>query len=164
MTITKRKIWFKKKTKSKTPKQKASDAMSRYVRLRDAITFCKNRKIDLSQFTRPEDIFGQCCTCPKIKSWIRMDAGHWIGRGLGGGSGVYFDERNVDLQCKICNGFDGEQQIRHERYIVNKRGQKVVDELKRKHHITPNFSDFAMQVTEQMYKDKYQKLLKENGF
>lgn len=161
MTIFKSKIWFKKK--GKTPKQKASDAMSRYVRLRDAIDYCKEHGIDLSQFARAKDVIGQCCTCPKILSWFRMDAGHWKGRGLGGGSGVYFDERNVDLQCKTCNGFDGEQQERHKQYILKKRGQKVIDELEIKHRSIPNFSDFAMQATELMYKEKYQQLLKENG-
>ena len=83
-----------------TLKEKASKAMSRYIRLRDALEYCDNYSIDITQFNRPEDIVGKCCTCGTVKSWSWMDAGHWLGRGIGGGSGTYFDERNVHLQCK----------------------------------------------------------------
>jgi len=155
---------FTKKSKKATPKSKAWNAASRYGRLRDAIDYCKENRIDLRQFNRPEDIVVKCCTCRKILPWIKMDCGHWIGRGLGGSSGVYFDERNWDAQCKTCNGFGSEQQKKHEQYIREKRGQKVIDELELKHHITPNFSYFAMMAMEQMYKEKYNQLLVENGF
>ena len=164
MTIIKsniQRMGFKKKRK--TLKSKAWDSASRYIRLRDAIEYCKSHGIDLRQFVRPEDIIGKCCTCPKVQSWFRMDAGHWKGRGLGGSSGVYFDERNLDLQCKPCNGFGSEQEKIHEQYIIEKRGIKVRDELEIKHHITPNFSDFAMIAMKQFYDEKYQELLKENG-
>ena len=74
-----------------TLKTKASNACSRYIRLRDALEYCYDHSIDISQFNRPEDIIGKCCTCGAVKSWVRMDAGHFKGRGIGGGSGVYFD-------------------------------------------------------------------------
>ena len=144
-----------------TPKSKASKAMSRYIRLRDALSYCKEHGINLNQFSRPEDIIGQCCTCGGVKSWFRMDAGHWKGRGIGGGSGVYFDERNVDLQCKRCNAFLGGAVEAHEEYLVKKYGQKVVDEVTRKHHTVTDMRTLAMQAMEQLYKDKYKELLKE---
>ncbi len=144
-----------------TPKSKASKAMSRYIRLRDALVYCKERGIDVRQFNRPEDIIGQCCTCGAVKSWFRMDAGHWKGRGIGGGSGVYFDERNVDLQCKRCNAFLGGAVEAHEEYLIDKYGQDVVDEIQRKHRTTTDMRTLAMQAMEQMYKDKYEELLKE---
>ncbi len=162
MAIIKSKLWFKKK-RSKTPKEKAWDAMSRYVRLRDAIDFCEERGIDLSQFNRPEDIIGQCCTCDKVLPWIRMQAGHWKPRGLGGGSGAYFDERNVNLQCCTCNGFEGGKQKEHEEYIVQKHGEKVRDEIELKHRMGIDMRDMAMIAMEKMYKEKYQQLLRDNG-
>jgi 5-methylcytosine-specific restriction endonuclease McrA len=84
-----------KKKRGKTPKEKAWKACSRYIRLRDAIAYCLKHGIDLTQFNRPEDIIGKCCTCGKVKSWIYLQAGHWKGRDLGGKSGTYFDERNI---------------------------------------------------------------------
>ena len=117
-----------------TPKQKASAAFSRYIRLRGALEYCRGRGIDTGQFVRPEDIIGVCCTCGTVKAWIRMDAGHFKGRGSGGGSGTYFDERNVHLQCKRCNGFEGGRVQDYEKFIIVKYGQAVLDELNIKHH------------------------------
>ncbi len=141
-------------------KKKASTAMSRYIRLRDSISYCKKRGIDIGQFTRPEDIIGECCTCGAVKSWIRMDAGHFKSRGSGGGSGVYFDERNVALQCKQCNGFGGGRPKEFEEHIRNKYGQDVLDEIERKHHIPFIGGDLAMKAMEIYYKDKYKELIK----
>ena len=149
----------RKTSKQKTPKVEASDAMRRYVRLRDALAYCDKYSIDTSQFTRPEDLIGQCCTCGVVKSWIRMDAGHWIGRGIGGGSGVYFDERNVNLQCKLDNMTGGKPQ-EHEDYIREKHGQEVIDELRRKHVLPLDMSDLAMKSIKIFYDDGYRELLK----
>ena len=142
-------------------KKAAWTACSRYIRLRDAMFYCREHGIDLGQFARPEDIVGACVTCGAVKSWIYMDAGHWQGRGLGGSSGTYFDERNISLQCKLCNGFKGGMVKKHEEYIRNKYGQDVVDELEKKHRIPLDSRDFPMKATEEFYKDKYTELVKE---
>ncbi len=144
-------------------KKKASTAMSRYIRLRDALEYCKEHGIDLSQFNRPEDIIGKCCTCGKVKSWIRMDMGHWKGRGLGGGSGTYFDSRNCHLQCKRCNGFEGGRPTEYGEFILDKYGQDVFDELTLKHRIPLNSKDLAMKAMEIHYKQKYDELIKLNN-
>lgn len=88
-----------------------------------------------------------------------MDAGHFKGRGIGGGSGTYFDERNVHLQCKPCNGFEGGRVQDYEKFIVKKYGQDVVDDLNIKHHIPGSTSKVEMQILEQYYKDRYKELL-----
>ena len=146
-----------------TPKKKASTAMSRYIRLRDSLEYCEKYDIDLHQFTRPEDIIGMCCTCGAVKSWIRMDAGHYKSRASGGNSGVYFDERNVHLQCKRCNGFEGGRSKEYEAFIRDKYGQKALDDIERKHHIHKSMRELEMIAMEKFYKDKYKELLKENN-
>lgn len=143
-----------------TPKAKAWKACSRYCRLRDAISYCRDKGMDLHQFARPEDIVGACCTCGDVKSWSRMDGGHFISRGSGGVSGVYFDERNVNLQCKHCNAFKQGAYAEYVRYIIKKYGKKMPDELRTKHYILPDLKDLAMKATEQYYKDKYRELVK----
>ena len=147
--------------KRKTAKKKAWKACSWYIRLKCAMEYCNKHGVDLHQFVRPEDIIGECITCGKVLSWIRMDAGHWKGRGLGGGSGTYFDERNIHLQCKRCNGFEGGRPKEHEEYIRQNYGQEVVEELERKHRIPLDTRESAMKAMEIFYKEKFQELLEE---
>lgn len=87
-----------------------------------------------------------------------MDAGHFISRASGGVSGVYFDERNVNLQCKQCNGFSQGFAQEYREYIINKYGEHMPDELLRKHYILPDMKDLAMKATEEFYKQKYKDL------
>ena len=142
-----------------TPKAKEWKACSRYCRLRDALAYCKEHGMDLHQFTRPEDIIGACCTCPSVKSWIWMDGGHYISRASGGLSGVYFDERNVNLQCKQCNGFKQGAAQEYREFIIRKYGEDMPDELLRKHYILPDMKDLAMRATEEYYKEQYRGLV-----
>ena len=134
--------------------------MSRFVRLRDAIEYCRRHDIDMTQFSRPEDIIGECVTCGAVKSWIRMDAGHYKSRGLGGGSGVYFDQRNVFLQCKRCNAFEGGRPQKMKEHIISKYGVKAIGELERKDRIPLNTRPLAMLAMERFYKEKYEALIK----
>jgi len=141
-----------------TPKKKASTQCSKYIRLRDALKYCRDHGIDIGQFVRPEDIVGKCCTCGAVKSWIYCDAGHYIGRGIGGSSGVYFDERNIHLQCKQCNGFKGGAPNEYKEFMLKKYGQPVIDELMRKHFSFLDCKNLAMNAMEIFYKDKYEEL------
>jgi len=88
-----------------------------------------------------------------------MDAGHFISRGSGGVSGVYFDERNVNLQCKRCNAFEQGAYAEYMKYIVTKYGQNMIEELWQKHYILPDLKDLAMKATERYYKEKYRELV-----
>ncbi len=143
-----------------TPKKKAWYWCSRFCRLRDAISYCKEHNIDISQFNRVEDLPGKCCTCGKVGSWLYMDAGHFKGRGLAGGSGAYFDERNVNLQCKQCNGFKQGAYPEYEEFLIDKYGPDVIDALTRKHVVPIDMRTLAMKATEMYYNDKYKELVK----
>ncbi len=90
-----------------------------------------------------------------------MDAGHFISRGSGGVSGVYFDERNVNLQCKQCNGFKQGAAQEYREFIIEKYGEHMPDVLLKKHYILPDMKNLAMRATEQYYKEKYKNLLVE---
>lgn len=144
---------------AKSPRKKAWEWCSKYIRLRDAIKYCKRHSIDLGQFVRPEDIIGQCCTCGAVKSWIRMDAGHFKGRGIGGSSGAYFDERNIHLQCKQCNGFKQGAYPEYEEFITNTYGPFMVTELNRIHVTRIDMKALAMEAMKIFYKQKYEDLL-----
>ncbi len=141
-------------------KKRAWHWCSRFCRLRDALDYCKRNEIDLHQFARPEDVIGECCTCGIVKSWIRMDAGHYKSRGMGGGSGVYFDERNVNLQCKQCNAWKQGAPTEYREFIIKKYGKKVLADIEFKHRIPISFKALAMIATKEYYKGEYKKLLK----
>ena len=143
-----------------TPKKKAWYWCSRFCRLRDALEYCKRYNIDIATFSRVEDIPVRCCTCNIVKAWIYMDAGHYISRGRGGLSGVYFDERNIHAQSKDCNKWKQGAAQEYREYIIQRYGKDMPDELLRKHYILPDMKPLAMQATEQYYKEKYKELVR----
>ncbi len=139
-----------------TPKKKAWKECSRYCRLRDALAYCKLMRIDISQFARIEDAPVKCCTCQTVKSWVYMDAGHFISRGLGGASGVYFDERNINTQCKRDNAFkQGRPEVYYE-FMLARYGQDVIDTLKVLDKLTKKDNYL---IIGQAYKEMYEDLI-----
>ena len=138
----------------KTEKQKAWKWCSKYIRLRDATEFSR-------KYLPPDEdpVCGECCSCGKIVHWKYADAGHYFGRGMGGGSGVYFDERNIHLQCKQCNaGFKGDVAQAYTDFMLKKYGQKVIDELRLKHHVPLRQRDGEFRAIGQYYKERYEEL------
>lgn len=146
-----------------SPKQKAWKACSKYIRLRDALKYCEERGLDLKQFIRAEDVIGVCCTCGTVKSWSRMDAGHYKSRGMGGSSGVYFDERNIHLQCKPCNGFEGGRPEEHKQHIIKIYGQDALAEIELRHKILIDMRPLAMAAMKKYYDHEYKMLCQYNG-
>lgn len=145
-----------KTTSLSKAKKKAWQWCSKYIRLRDATEYCRSIGLDLS----PNDRIGQCCTCGVIRNWKKMDAGHFISRGLGGSSGVYFDERNINLQCKQCNGLKQGNAQAYEDFMVGKYGPRVVDELRLKNRLVHRYTVIELEATAQFYKEKFEELKK----
>ena len=92
-------------------KAKAWTQFSRFIRLRDSDEYGR----------------AKCITCPAVKHWSEMDAGHFITRAK---ESTLFDERNVNCQCKNCNRFQGGKFFEHEQAIERKFGKGTVDALK----------------------------------
>lgn len=94
-----------------------------------------------------------------------MDPGHWIDRGSGGQSGVYFDERNINLQCKSCNaGFykgtrKPDVKSAYDQFMLEKYGQKVMDELRIRDKVVTRKFSVIIFALHQLYTEEYQKLL-----
>ena len=143
-----------------TPKQRAWRWCSRYVRLRDALAYCKEAGIDPNGY-KVEDLPIKCCTCSRVRSFRQTDAGHFISRGSGGGSGVYFDERNINAQCKHCNAFLQGNTLAYLDFMKNKYGQKVIDELIVKDKIVTRKISLTFPAIYKYYKDAYEDLLRD---
>ncbi len=88
-----------------------------------------------------------------------MHAGHYISRGARGLSGVFFDERNVNLQCAGCNSFKQGAAHEYREVVIEKYGENMPDELLKKHYILPDMKELAMKAMEQFYKEKYKMLV-----
>ena len=122
---------------------------AKYIKLRDAIEdFPVTKDLELVR----------CRTCGK---WIRTNtkdaqASHFISRGLGGSSGVYFDERNIHICCSQCNRYLQGNAQAYEPFMRDKYGQKVIDELTIKHKIG-NYKG-RIEAIGLMYKQMYQEL------
>lgn len=126
----------------------ANHYFSKYILLRDAIP--------------PDRDCVRCCTCGRIL--IRLSrhshAGHFISKGMGGSSGVYFDERNVHPQCYNCNKWMQGNAIEYHAYMLKCYGADIVEELRRKHHLPRPHSIDEYGI---MYREKYKELTHKYG-
>ena len=148
-----------KRKRKKSKRQKLKDEtfkwMSRYVRLLAAVEYTKVHP-DAANRIAP------CVSCGKLCDIkYEADAGHFLGRGQGGSSGVYFDECNVNLQCKKCNAWES-QNVRpaYREYLVNKYGEKIVEELEIFHKIK-SYSEIEIISLGIYYKEQYENLCKQ---
>ena len=85
-----------------------------------------------SEHTRKRDYytFGTCITCAeKISNWnVKVDAGHFMNAG-NSGFALLFDERNVNAECKSCNGFNRNHQLLYAQNLNKRYGEGTADSL-----------------------------------
>lgn len=85
-----------------------------------------------SIFIRTRDcglsLYGMCRTCRNTyPSWKEMDAGHYVPRQ---DLATRWDEKNVHLQCKRCNGFRGGEPEKMAAYIDSFYGPGTAESLR----------------------------------
>ncbi len=88
-----------------------------------------------SIWTRKRDFeaFGTCISCGKrVDSWRDYDPGHFIAAGSGG-FGLVFDEKNVNGECKRCNGFDEMHLYGYARNLDIRYGQDTAVSLENRY-------------------------------
>lgn len=143
---------LKQKIKRRRPgahqrqKKKTNKWCSRYIRLRNARA----------------DGTVECVTCGSLWPVAKIQAGHFIGRGMGGSSGVYFDARNIHPQCVPCNGFKGGAPKEYEQFMQDTYGQGVIDELRVRHKIN-SYTLEQLVGLELYFKQETERLLDELG-
>ena len=92
-------------------KKKVWKSMSLYIRLRDS----------------DEDGNGKCCSCGVEKHYKQGHAGHFYPKSLG--LEIYFEERNVHLQCPGCNLFKHGNLAPYAVFLEKKYGNGIIQEL-----------------------------------
>lgn len=103
--------------------------------------------------------WGYCCSCPKVV--VHGDAGHFIGKGFGGKSGVRYDERNINLQCISCNRFQEGNKLEYRKFMIDRYGEKVIEELELKHR-THNYTLMELEGLKLYYQQAYKELIDAN--
>lgn len=137
----------------------ANKYLSQYILLRDAIDLAKRRP-GISSSGLFECC--ECVTCGAIVNRFRSNshAGHFIQKGQGGSSGVYYDERNVFVQCHNCNVWQEGNRIEYHKFMLEVYGQEVIDELRMKHRLPRPHSIDEYGI---MYREMYKELKKKHG-
>jgi hypothetical protein len=126
----------------------------KYIKLRDAI----------KDYLDSDFKFVKCRTCGKILERGTGDcqAGHFIGRGLGGSSGVYWAEENIHVQCYQCNAFKQGNPKAYEDFMLGEYGEAVIDKLRFLHKMH-SYRKYDIPILGEQYKQEYNKLLKKHN-
>ena len=85
-----------------------------------------------SEYIRMKDAnemgYVKCISCPAVKHWKDMQAGHCIPKSLG--LSIYFEEKNVKPQCPSCNIAYQGNQYRFVEALKKIYGPDIEEELK----------------------------------
>lgn len=122
---------------------------AKYIKLRDALEdFPVTKDIDVVR----------CRTCGKwlVRNSKNAQASHYISRGTGGWSGVYFDERNIHICCYQCNCCKQGAAQEYGDFMLKKYGQEVIDQLRFLHK--NNSYKYKLVGLELYYKQEYQNM------
>ena len=125
----------------KTPRTKAWDAFSIYIRTKDSV-----------------GNLNTCITCgimKPIKGRGVIQAGHFV---PGRTNAILFDERGVHPQCYGCNMGKQGNPIKYYKWMLANYGQKVIDELDRLSGTTVRYSAKDYAKIQAKYKEKLKKL------
>lgn len=83
----------------------------------------------VNRFVRLRDKDEPCFTCGTVNPNIKYDAGHFLTRG--GHPETRFHLMNIHKQCSVnCNQHGAGMRLEYEAHLIEKYGQKAVDELK----------------------------------
>jgi len=120
--------------------KKLDKVFSEYIRRRDA---------DMDGMVK-------CCTCNTKKHWKKMDAGHWIRRSKS--LITKYHEKNCHAQCIPCNQFREGNPEKYDRFIINKYGVEVFDELIELSNTETKWIQFEVDELTDVYKKKIKDL------
>lgn len=80
--------------------------------------FIRRREMDDNGYVK-------CFTCGSRHHWKSVDAGHYIPKSVGGAN-LYFEEKNVHVQCTACNRFRHGNLHQYALRLQEKYGQQIL--------------------------------------
>ena len=109
--------------------RKGGGATSR-TRTTPRATLIKKLDAIFSQFIRlravDENGYGNCFTCGQTRHYTEVDAGHFMSRAC---MSTRWSPRNVQFQCKRCNGFRSGEQYLFSKNLDRVYGKGTAEEL-----------------------------------
>ncbi len=102
-----------------------------------------------------ENGIGRCISCGKIVHWKEADCGHFVNRKH---MALRYDEKNCNLQCRLCNRFDEGNIQGYSEGLVKKYGPEVLEYLKVKKHNISRLGKFEIDTLKKYYKQKIKEL------
>lgn len=99
---------------------------------------------------------GVCFTCGKQDDWRNVDAGHYVPRSAG--LSLYFDLRNIHVQCVGCNRFRHGNLQAYAIALRNKYGPNILEELDAERRKIKKYTIQEYQALTQHYKELLEKL------
>tara|TARA_R100001163_G_scaffold2920_2_gene4430 strand:+ start:9372 stop:9776 length:405 start_codon:yes stop_codon:yes gene_type:complete len=124
------------------------------------------KKLDkvFSKFIRTRFVddagFGECFTCGATKHWKEVDAGHFQSRGK---YYTRWDEKNVQFQCKRCNGFRGGEQYEFAKQLDIKYGDGTAEDLVVASNLSAKFSVLELKELICIYNNKVEEIQRQKG-
>jgi hypothetical protein len=104
-----------------------------------------------------------CYTCGNTNGDTKMNAGHYIPVGAGGGDRRRFMHENIKRQCEFCNTYKGGAPKEYRMKLIEENGEKWVLDLECEYnHPTlkeqfPTWQDIENEIS------RYRKLIREAG-
>lgn len=104
------------------------------------------------------DNFGRntCITCGSINDWQKMDAGHYVSRGV---KSLRFDERNVHPQCQRCNRFREGVKDEYALKLQEMYGKNILKELQKEKNKTKQWTEQELKVLRKELREKMKKFV-----
>lgn len=97
----------------------------------------------------------QCVTCEEWDDWQNMDCGHYESRRH---NNTRYDKRNCAPQCHRCNRFEEGRKYEFGKYLVEKYGESIIDELRRLAYTNKKFTVGELQEMIKQFKKELEDL------
>lgn len=91
----------------------------------------------------------KCVTCPAVKHWKELQAGHFI---PGRHNAILFERRGCHPQCYVCNIPLKSNPRNYDAYMRVKYGAKVIKELEALDRTTKQFTVLELQAFKEKLK------------
>ena len=126
----------------------ASDAFSKYIRLRDCLKTTEGTR------------FGLCITCGRRETRQALHAGHYP---AGRGNNIIFSEMGTNAQCNICNTTLGGRPKEYRAELVRRFGEGPVKQLEMEAKQVKKYTRDELIGVKTLYRKKYKELLDSEG-
>jgi hypothetical protein len=103
---------------------------------------------------------GECFTCGSMRHYTEVDAGHFMSRAC---MKTRWDEKNVQFQCKRCNGFRSGEQYKFSIRLDELYGEGTAETLLIASKMTARWSRDELEQMYHHYKRKVDELKSTKG-